>query len=124
MKHFSGSTCLALIGISLLVTGCGSINIWPFGESKSQNASRGPENATEYRCDAGKVFHVRSLDAGKSAWVMLPDRQVRLDQVAADGGGRYSNGIAELRVNGVEATLTDGPTVAYSNCKATTAASK
>jgi membrane-bound inhibitor of C-type lysozyme len=121
MKHLSGSTCLALIGVSLLITGCGSINIWPFGESKSQSVSRGPENATEYRCDGGKLFHVRTLEAGKSVWVILPDRQVRLDRVAAEAGNRYSNGIAVLNIGDAEATLTDRPAISYSGCKAVTA---
>lgn len=117
MKRFSGSNCLVMIGIPLLVAGCGSINVWPFGESKSQSVARGPENATEYRCDGGKLFHVRTLEAGKSVWVILPDRQVRLDRVATEAGNRYSNGIAVLNIGDAGATLTDGPAISYSGCK-------
>jgi membrane-bound inhibitor of C-type lysozyme len=117
MKHMSGSACLALIGIPLLISGCGSMNIWPFGESKPPGVSRGPENATEYRCDAGKSFHVRYLEGGKSAWVILPDRQVRLDKVSAESGDRYTNGIAVLRVDASEAALNDGPNIAFTRCK-------
>lgn len=117
MKHLYCSIGLALSGFSLLLTGCGSINVWPFGEGKPQNISRGPENATEYRCDGGKAFHVRTLEAGKSVWLILPDRQVRLDRVAAEAGNRYSNGIAVLHVGEAGATLTDGAAISFTGCK-------
>jgi len=121
MKRFSGSNCLAMIGIPLLVAGCGSINVWPFGEGKSESVARGPENATEYRCDGGKLFHIRTLEAGKSVWVILTDRQIRLDRVATEAGNRYSNGIAVLNIGDTGATLTDGPAISYSGCKTGTA---
>ena len=118
MKRLSSAVCLSMIGIPLLVGGCGSFSIWPFGESKSPGvAARGPENATEYRCDAGKRFHVRMLEAGKSVWLILPDRQVRLDKSSGAGDGRYTNGIAVLSITSEGAALTDGPT-SYAACKA------
>lgn len=116
MKHLSSLVHVAIIGCLLLITGCGSINVWPFGESKLASVSRGPENATEYRCAGGKTFYVRYLDAGKAAWVILPDRQVRLDKATAAGDGRYTNGIAVLKIAADGAELTDGP-VAYAACK-------
>jgi membrane-bound inhibitor of C-type lysozyme len=118
MMQSSSRSAWLVLAIPLFVAGCGGFKIWPFGEDEKPRMSRGPENATEYRCDAGKVFHVRYLDAGKSAWLILPDRQVRLDRLAGDTGTRYSNGIADLRVNGDEAALTDGPVISYSGCKA------
>ncbi len=50
---------------------------------------------------------------GKSVWLILPDRQVRLDST---GSGKYSNGIAVLTTDGTTASLTDGPSIAYANC--------
>jgi membrane-bound inhibitor of C-type lysozyme len=117
MKHAVTPINLSLIGLALLIAGCSSINLWPFTDSKPSSGPRGPENATEYRCDGGKAFYVRYLDASKSAWVIFPDRQVRLDKVTADPGNRYTNGIAELRIDGTEATLTDGPSISYVGCK-------
>jgi membrane-bound inhibitor of C-type lysozyme len=117
MKRLSSAVLLSMIGIPLLVSGCGSFSIWPFGESKSPSvAASGPENATEYRCDAGKSFHVRVLEAGKSVWLILPDRQVRLDKSSAAGDGRYTNGIALLSITSGGAELTDGP-ISYAACK-------
>ena len=100
-----------------LLAGCGSINLWPFGETRTAERPRGPANATEYRCDGGKSFHLRLLDGGAGAWVILPDRQVRLDKAAATAGMRYSNGIATLQLDGETAMLSDGPASAFNNCK-------
>lgn len=118
MKHLSSLVYMGVIGFPLLLAGCGSISIWPFGESKTASVSRGPENATEYRCTGGKTFHVRYLDAGKSVWLILPDRQVRLDKATAAGDGRYTNGIAVLSITSEGAELTDGP-ASYTACKTT-----
>ena len=121
----SGSTMSSAqrLALGLLTTfvlgGCGSfkMNVWPFGESSTIERSRGPENATEYRCDGGKGFYVRYLDGGAAAWVIYPDRQVRLDKVAGAAGGRYSNGIAVLQLDGDRVSLNDGPAIAYIGCK-------
>ena len=117
MNRPSRAMCLSMFAIPLLVGGCGSFSFWPFGEGKSPSVTvRGPENATEYRCEGGKGFHVRMLEAGRSVWLILPDRQVRLDKPAGATDGRYTNGIAVLRITPEGAELTDGP-VAYAACK-------
>ena len=101
---------------SILLSGCGGINLWPFGDDRSsREISRTPANATEYRCDAGKRFHVRSLDSGAAVWLILPEREVRLNKVAA-AGSRYSAGRLTLEIDGQQAVLSDPPAV-YSNCR-------
>ena len=108
---------LALSAILLLLAGCSSIeNYNPFGDSKPAEA-RKPENSTEYQCNGGKHFYVRMLDKGNAAWLIYPDREVNLDKIAGGAGTRYSNGIAVLDINGAEATLNDGPGLAYTGCK-------
>jgi len=106
----SAPLCLAL-----LLSGCGGFSLWPFGD-KGQEQSSVPANATEYQCDGGKRFYVRDLENGAAAWVIFPERQVRLDRVAGSGTS-YSNGIAVFEINGNEATLTDGPSISYKGCK-------
>src|SRR5690349_5612239 len=108
---FSASVCL-----SLLLSGCGtlnSLNVWPFGSDKKESRSGPPANATEFQCDGGKRFYVRYLENGAAAWVILPEREVRFDKVAADSGMRYSNGNTVLEVHGTEATLADGAAVSF-----------
>lgn len=122
--QFKRSKSLVFIA-SLLVGGCGSINLWPFGDdSRTASAPRAPENATEYRCDGNKSFYVRYLDGGKTAWVIFPDRQVSLEKVSTESGSRYSNGIAVLDVDGAAVSLTDGSLISYQNCKAVIAVGK
>lgn len=115
------------IGMSLcvaLLAGCGDMNVkqlWPFGK-EPQERSRAPVNATEYQCAGAKRFYVRLLDGGAAAWLILPEREVRLDKVAAERGARYSNGKAVLDITGNEATLNDDAAISLSGCKAAAAA--
>ena len=117
-----GAALLAAFSLVSLMAGCANIKLWPFGSSQPQERSREPANATAYQCAAGKRFYLRYLDNGAAAWVILPDREVRLDKAVPSGnadGTRYSNGIAVLDVQSNSATLTDGPAITYSGCTTT-----
>lgn len=113
----AGLACVALL------PGCGTVKqYWPFGSDKPQERSRTPANATEYQCAGAKRFYVRTLEGGAAVWLILPEREVRLDQRTTESGLRYGNGIAQLDLNGNEATLKDGAVVVYSGCKTGSAA--
>lgn len=115
-NRFIRAALSAPVCLSLLLSGCGGVKLWPFGGETAQDRSRSPANATEYQCTGGKRFHVRYLDNG-AAWLILAEREVRLDKVAA-GGTRYSNGITVLDVSGNEATLAGAAAVSFAGCKA------
>lgn len=108
----------------MLLAGCGSISLWPFGSSGPQGRDPGPPpNSTTYQCEGKRSFYLRILEGG-AAWVILPEREFRLDKVsgaaegpAAGAAGRYGNGVAVLEIKGDEATLTDGPGQAYNGCR-------
>lgn len=105
----------------VMLAGCGEMNVRkyiPFGDDTTPERSRTASNATEYQCAAGKRFSVRILEGGAAVWLILPEREVRLEKLGAGAGMRYSNGIAVLDINGNEATLKDGTTVSLSACKA------
>ena len=87
-------------------------------QTKEVARSRVPANSSEYRCDAGKSFFLRMADGGASAWVILPEREFRLDKAGAASGTRYENRVARLDLNGEQAALTDGPD-AFTGCKLT-----
>ena len=107
---------IALLAAAVALAGCSSVNLWPFG-SGSQELSRTPANATEYFCNNDRRFYARFLDNGASIWVILPEREFRLDK--ADAGGRYTNRSAILEVNEAnEISLRDGATLAFTGCKA------
>ena len=94
-----------------------SVNLWPFGDTKPAERTRTPANATEYRCDGGKGFYLRTLEAGTAVWLIYPDRQVRLEKQTTGSGTRYTNGVATLRLEEGVASLSDGPVISYNNCK-------
>ncbi len=83
---------------------------------KTLERSRVPENSTAYVCAGGKRFYLRMLESGASVWVILPEREFRLDRVAGDGS-RYGNGKAVLTVNGDELSLVDAPTLDFTGCR-------
>ena len=111
-------TVLLLTAMGICLSACSSMSVdkvWPFGDKSAPNQPKRLANATEYQCDGGKRFHVRYEDNGNTAWLIYPDREVALAKEAS--ATRYTNGIAMLEINGADASLKDGPTVAYSGCK-------
>ena len=119
MKHRI-QRAAALACATLMMSACSSVSVWPFGGGKEQDPSRTPAGATAYQCDGGRRLYVRYLDNGAAAWVILPDREFRLNQAVSASGARYSNGSATLDTKGSEATLSDGATVTHAGCKAKT----
>lgn len=110
----AGLVCIALLA------GCGELKVkqfWPFGSDTPQERSRTPTNATEYQCNGGKRFFVRTLENGGAVWLILPEREVRLNKLGAGSDQRYSNGVAVLEIKGTEATLSDGASSAFAGCK-------
>ena len=108
----------ALLCVPVLLAGCGGFSLWPFGTDGQQGREPGPPpNAITYACDAKRTFYVRMLEGG-AAWVILPEREFRLDKAAgAAAEGRFTNGNAVLEIKGEEASLTDAPGPAYSGCR-------
>ena len=114
MKRYA-SLILAPI-LVVWLAGCSSWSLWPWGDSGGE-VPRVPPGATAYKCDDDKELFVRYVDGGKSAMVIYPEREFRLDAVEVGSGARYSNGHTTLRANGSEATLEEGSNIVYSNCK-------
>lgn len=108
---------LTLAGSSLLLGACSSVNLWPFSGAGEQDQSRTPPGATAYQCEGGKRLYVRYLDNGTAAWVILPEREFRLNKATAASATRYSNGSATLDLKDGGATLSDGAAVTYADCK-------
>jgi membrane-bound inhibitor of C-type lysozyme len=102
---------------STLLAGCESMSMPSLFGGGAVERSRVPPNSTAYQCTGGKRLYIRYIDNGAAAWVILPEREFRLDKVAGEGGARYSSGNAVLTVNGDEVNLSDGPAVSYAACK-------
>lgn len=121
MRNNSKMTTAAALAAALLLTGCGDINVrkyLPFGgDSTIQERPRTPANSAEYQCAGNKRFFLRTLEGGAAVWLILPERELRLDRLGAGEGTRYSKGNTVLDLGGAEATLSDGASVSYTGCK-------
>ena len=91
------------------------MSLWPFAEARSTEISRKPANATEYRCEGGKAFYVRNLDAG-TVWLIAPDREIRLAKAAGADDMTYTVGKVRLEITAQGATLLDPP-AQFLGCK-------
>ena len=104
---------LSVCASALLLGGCGSLNWW----SGPKEQSRIPRDATVYQCEAGKQLGLRFEEGGKSAMVIFPEREFRLNQVEGSAGARYSNGRTTLNLSGDGAALSGGDVTGYGDCK-------
>ncbi|MBI5911306.1 MAG: MliC family protein [Betaproteobacteria bacterium] len=119
MKHrITRAAALACATLTLSACSSVNVNLWPFGRDEEQDPSRTPAGASAYQCEGGKRLFVRYLDNGAAAWVILPDREFRLNKIASASGTRYSNGSATLDVKDGAATLAEGAAVTHAGCKA------
>ena len=114
--------CMTGAGLACvsLLAGCGDINVkkyLPFGSDTVQERSRTPANATEYQCAAGKRFYIRMLEGDAAVWLILPERELRLEKLGQDASTRYGKGNTVLELNGSDATLKDGTAVSFAGCK-------
>lgn len=99
---------------SIALVGCAS---W----FSSGERPRYPSDATIYKCDAGKQLVVRYVDGGKSAMIVYPEREFRLDRVPAAstaGGMRYTNGRTTLHTKDETAVLEEGGQNLFAECSA------
>lgn len=108
--------------IAALLSGCGggapSVgSLWPFGGEGGRELSRIPPNSTPYRCEGGKRFYLRTLDNGAAMWVILPEREFRLDKAPGQTGMRFGSGRSVLEMSGEQVSLTDGPNASYAGCR-------
>jgi len=106
---------LTVLGVAAALAGCSGG--WMPWSSSSGEAPRTPPGAKAYACQSGKRLLVRIEPDAKSAWVIYPDREFRLDRIGSASGEQFSNGISTLAVMGEEATLQEGGVTQFTGCK-------
>jgi len=104
-----------LFAVTSLLAACGDLKpkIWPFADSGPRERARDPANAQEYACSGDKRFYLRRLDGG-AVWLILPEREVRLEGL---GGTRYGKGSLVLELGTDVASLVDGAATSFSGCR-------
>lgn len=127
----SSNPVLSAACLCLLLAGCGGFEpskLMPGSKAKEQDLTRAPQGSVAYQCDGGKRLFIRNLDSN-AVWVMLNEREFRLEKAAAPAPAatsapapatapvRYSNGTTTLEFKGADAALTEGNTISYANCK-------
>jgi hypothetical protein len=97
----------------VLIAGCSTIGeIWTGGPREQSRVRR---DATQLACDAGKTLMVRREPG--SIWMILPDREFRLDAVQG-AGDRYSNGRTTLTIaGGSEVSVEEAGAPQFSACR-------
>jgi hypothetical protein len=100
-----------LAALLLTLGGCSMVErLWSSGP---RELPRVRDGAIDFRCDANRALTVRP-DGAAAAWLVMPDREVRLDSVAP---GRFANGRSTLTLRDGEATLEEGGATTFANCK-------
>lgn len=105
---------------SVLAAGCGGMSVgslWPFGGDGTTELSRVPPNSVAYQCQGGKRFYLRYLDNGAAAWVILPEREFRLEKLPGEPAGRFGSGRSVLVVGEGEVSLSDGQALNFTGCR-------
>ena len=115
-NYLRGAAAVLLSSILLAACGDMKVKVWPFGDGAAKERSREPANATEYLCAAGKRFHLRMIEGGAAAWLILPEREVRLERIG-EGATRYGKGALLLELAAENVSLVDGATISHVNCK-------
>ena len=108
----------AAMATMIAMTGCSSIDDLFRGGPREQSRVR--PDVAEYVCAEGKTLSIKRDPGAKAAWVVLPDREYRLDAVAGSGD-RYSNGRSTLILANGETSLEEagatGASVNITGCK-------
>ena len=114
----SSTRFAAALAVVIALAGCTGVTDTLTGGLfgvKEVDRSRPPENATLYACDGGKSFYLRLRD--DAAWVILSEREFRLDKATGVPGTHYANRAASLDIDQSGATLVDAPDISYTGCK-------
>ena len=74
-----------------------------------------PEDSIEYNCDKKKTFFLSYLNEGKSVWVVLPDREFKLDQID-ESQNIYSNDITTIEMSSEIIQVINNNEILYDQC--------
>ena len=113
MVKTTSSVCIVAV-----LAGCSGGGWVPWLRSSAEVAGPyTPPGATGYACEGGKRLLVRVEADAKSAWVIYPDREFRLNRTASASGEQFSNARTSLTIKDGEAVLEEGVAVQFAKCK-------
>jgi hypothetical protein len=74
-----------------------------------------PEDSIKYDCDKKKTFFLLYLKEKKSVWVILPDREFRLNQID-ETQNIYTNDITTLEISPEQTQIKNEKEILYNQC--------
>ncbi len=74
-----------------------------------------PEDSIEYNCDKKQTFFLLYLNEGKSVWIVLPDREFKLDQID-ESQNIYSNDITTIEMSSEIIQVRNNNEILYDQC--------
>jgi hypothetical protein len=74
-----------------------------------------PEDSIKYNCDNKKTFFLLYLKEKSSVWVILPDREFRLNQID-ETQDIYTNDITTLEISPGQTQIKNEKEILYNQC--------
>ena len=74
-----------------------------------------PEDSIEYNCEKKKIFFLFYLNDKKSVWIVLPNREFKLNQID-ESQNIYSNNITTLEISPEQTQIKNEEEILYSQC--------
>ena len=74
-----------------------------------------PEGSIEYNCEKKKTFFLFYLNDKKSVWVVLPNKEFKLNQID-ESQNIYSNNITTLEISPEQTQIKNEKEILYNQC--------
>lgn len=106
--------------LSLLISSCTSIkldkeNIVDIFSLDDENQSLSPENSIQFTCDQNKKFFLRYLENKNAVWIILDNREFRLEKDLIEDN--YNNGKTILEISQNNVSIKSNEKFLYNQCK-------
>ena len=81
-----------------------------------QEVNLTPKDAIKFQCSNNEFFYLRYLEENNAVWVILKDREFRLDKVENENKA-YANNTSTLNINGRQAIIKIDSEMLYEECQ-------
>jgi hypothetical protein len=122
MKLLSLNKKIVYVFLVILLSSCSSLsidkekisNILSWESDTSEDFS--PKNSIQFECAENKVFYLRYLEEKNAVWIILDDREFRLEKIL-DQDNKFSNSMSNLEINPENTILNTSSKTSYEQCK-------
>ena len=122
MKLLSLNKKIVYVFLVILLSSCSSLsidkekisNIFSWESDTSEDFS--PKNSIQFECAENKVFYLRYLEEKNAVWIILDDREFRLEKIL-DQDNKFSNNMSNLEINPENTILNTSAKISYEQCK-------